>query len=124
MASTLPAIPSFNKNVPVVTSNGGTLEAYNDPKSPESILRKTAELNAQSKVDSKYDVAASPYHDGFIDMPASSRKFAIQTILTIIILVFIFLVTMQKKIPVWLNLCTLSLAVGLMILVIMMSTLR
>jgi len=141
MASTLPPTPSFNQNVPVVTSAGGTAHAYKDPKSPESILRQTAELNAQAAVDSKFDVATSPYHDGFMDRSAgtagsagtigtigslnpASKRYAIQTILTLIILLFIFMVSMQKRMPVWLNMTTLSVSVVLMLVVIMLTVNR
>jgi hypothetical protein len=54
--STLPPKPTYDPNVPVVSSAGGGSAAYKDPNSPESILRKTSTLDAQSKVDSRYDV--------------------------------------------------------------------
>lgn len=63
--STLRPTPSYNANIPVVTSEGGTNIAYKDPNSPESILKKTTELNAQVAVDTKFDVATSPYYEGF-----------------------------------------------------------
>ena len=56
MSSTLPPEPTFNKNVPVISSAGGTADAYKDPKSPESIMRNTAMIEAQSSVNAKYDV--------------------------------------------------------------------
>lgn len=54
--STLPPTPSFNANVPVVTSSGGTSSAYKDPNSPESIMRKTTLVKAQAAVDTSFDV--------------------------------------------------------------------
>ncbi len=54
--STLPPEPNFNPNVPVVTPGGGTDASYKDPSSPESIMKKTATIQAQSAVDSRYDV--------------------------------------------------------------------
>ena len=63
--STLRPTPSYNANIPVVTAAGGTNYAYKDPNSPESILKKTTELNAQTAVDTKFDAAMSPYHEGF-----------------------------------------------------------
>lgn len=54
--STLPPTPSFNPNVPVVTSSGGTSAAYKDPNSPESIMKKTTLVQAQAAVDRSYDV--------------------------------------------------------------------
>jgi hypothetical protein len=61
MSSTLPPSPTYNPNVPVVTPAGGTALAYKDPNSPEAILRKTAALNAQARVDSQFDNATSAY---------------------------------------------------------------
>jgi len=54
--STLPPTPSYNPNVPVVTSSGGTSAAYNDPNSPESIMKKTTLVKAQAAVDTTFDV--------------------------------------------------------------------
>jgi hypothetical protein len=54
--STLPPTPSFNANIPVVTSSGGTSAAYKDPNSPESIMKKTTLVKAQTSVDTTYDV--------------------------------------------------------------------
>jgi hypothetical protein len=54
--STLPPTPSYNPNIPVVTSSGGTSAAYKDPNSPESIMKKTTLLQAQAAVDTTYDV--------------------------------------------------------------------
>jgi len=65
MASTLPPTPSYNPAVTVLTSNGGTAAAYKDPNSPESIMKKTNSLQVQTAVDSQFDVAQSPYHEGF-----------------------------------------------------------
>jgi len=56
MSATLPPEPTFSKNVPVISSAGGTADAYKDPKSPESIMRNTAMIEAQSSVNAKYDV--------------------------------------------------------------------
>ena len=55
--STLPPTPTYNSNIPVVSSAGGGSAAYKDPNSPESIMKKTSILQAQTKVDSTYDVA-------------------------------------------------------------------
>jgi len=54
--STLPPTPDFNPNVPVISSAGGTEVAYKNPKSPESIMKKTTLLQAQGAVDTMYDV--------------------------------------------------------------------
>jgi hypothetical protein len=57
--STLPPEPSYNPNVPVISSAGGTAAAYQDPNSPESIMKKTTLAKAQGQVDTKYDVNLS-----------------------------------------------------------------
>jgi hypothetical protein len=54
--STLPPTPQFNPNIPIISSAGGTAVAYNNPKSPESIMKKTTLLQAQGSVDTMYDV--------------------------------------------------------------------
>jgi len=88
--------PSFNKNVPVVTANGGTKNAYNDPNSPESLLKKITDMNAQAATDTKYDVAVSPYYkqntkEGFRNISGT-----IQGFLVIIIILFIILISFKK----------------------------
>ena len=89
--TTLPPTPSFNPNVPVITSAGGTTAAYKDPNSPESILRKTTQTQAQAAVDRKYDVAQTAYTQGFKNFKGG-RSGARPTLLTFIILLFIILV--------------------------------
>jgi hypothetical protein len=69
--STLPPTPVVDPNIPIVTPNGGSSDAYNDPNSPESIMKKTHTINVQSKTDSKYDVAVSPYVESFVDQSPS-----------------------------------------------------
>lgn len=59
VASTLPPTPSFNANIPIISSAGGTSVAYKDPNSPESIMKATTLLQAQAAVDSTYDVDVS-----------------------------------------------------------------
>ena len=56
MASTLPPDPSFNPHIPIISSAGGTPLAYEDPNSPESIMKRTTLVKAQGAVNSKYDV--------------------------------------------------------------------
>jgi hypothetical protein len=58
-ASTLPPTPSYNPNIPIISSAGGTSVAYKDPNSPESIMKATTLLQAQAAVDSTYDVDLS-----------------------------------------------------------------
>lgn len=99
--STLKPTPSFNKNVPVVTPGGGNSLAYKDPNSPESILRNTATLQAQALVDTKYDVATSPYHEGFkLHIRKPSRRHPRNSILLILTFFLFFIVYKSKKISV------------------------
>lgn len=58
---TLPPAKPYDPNVPVVTPAGGTTAAYKDPNSPETLMRKTAALNAQAAVDTQFDNATSAY---------------------------------------------------------------
>ena len=63
--STLLPTPTYNPHVPIITSAGGTSIAYKDPNSPESILKKTTEIQIQSAVDTKYDIAIPAHVEGF-----------------------------------------------------------
>ena len=63
--STLPPTPSYNANIPVVTSSGGTSAAYKDPNSPESIMKKTTLVKAQTAVDTSYDVNHDAVKEGY-----------------------------------------------------------
>jgi hypothetical protein len=54
--STLPPEPTYNANIPIISSAGGTAVAYKDPNSPESIMKKATLVQAQGQVDTKYDV--------------------------------------------------------------------
>jgi hypothetical protein len=54
--STLPPTPQFNPNIPIISWAGGTAVAYSNPKSPESIMKKTTLLHAQGQIDTMYDV--------------------------------------------------------------------
>jgi hypothetical protein len=118
--ATLPPTPSFNPNIPIVTSAGGTTAAYKDPNSPESILKKTTEVQAQSAVDSKYDVAQSPYAQGFKNY-RRSNKGPRSTLLTFIILLFILLVVF-KTLKFVAKLFLASLAVILLLILIVYFT--
>lgn len=64
--STLPPVPSYDPNIPIISSGGGTSSAYKDPNSPESIMKKTATLDAQAKMDSRYNV-----QENFMNTPFS-----------------------------------------------------
>ena len=56
MSATLPPAPPVNRDVPVITSAGGSSAAYKDPNSPEAIMRKTTQTEAQSITDTRFDV--------------------------------------------------------------------
>lgn len=88
--STLPPTPSYNPNIPIVTSAGGTSAAYKDPNSPESILKKTTELAAQANVDTQYDVNRSAYKQGFKNGPTSSYSSFLRIIGILVLLYFVF----------------------------------
>ncbi len=63
--STLPPTPSYNPHIPIVTSEGGSPAAYKDPNSPESLMKKTTLLKAQTAVDSTYDVDLNKVSEAF-----------------------------------------------------------
>jgi hypothetical protein len=83
--STLPPSPTYDPNVPVVSSAGGGSAAYKDPNSPESIMRKTATLDAQAKMDSRYDVA-----EGYTSRMKTKRSSSVFMFLVFLILVVFF----------------------------------
>jgi hypothetical protein len=88
--STLPPTPTYNPNIPIISSAGGTSVAYKDPKSPESIMKKTTLLNAQTAVDSTYDVDVKK--EGFVD----KARFIIVLYVFVVVL-FILLFTLRLK---------------------------
>jgi hypothetical protein len=63
MSVDLPPAPAVNRNVPVITSAGGTSAAYNDPSSPESIMKKTTLVQAQGVTDTRFDVPADAFQN-------------------------------------------------------------
>lgn len=92
--STLPPTPKFNPNIPIISSAGGTAVAYTNPKSPESIMKKTTLLEAQGAVDTTYDVDLKK--EGF----KGFRKFrgrSVYAIYAFILLLLIALFTQRKK---------------------------
>jgi len=94
--STLAPTPSFNPNIPIITIGGGKKHSYNDPNSPESILKKVTTLQVQTAVDTKYDVAQSPYH---VEEPFTNQISSpdiIRILLGCIVLVFILLVVFKR----------------------------
>lgn len=72
--ATLPPTPTYNANIPIISSAGGTAAAYKDPNSPESIMKQTTLLHAQSVVDTTYDVDlnAEKKKEGFSKQPTNT----------------------------------------------------
>jgi len=56
---------TIDRSMPIVTPAGGTEAAYKDPHSPESILRRTKQVEVQAATDKVYDMPVSPYAEGF-----------------------------------------------------------
>lgn len=93
--STLPPTPAFNPNVPIISSAGGTEVAYKNPKSPESIMKKTTLLQAQGAVDTMYDVDLQKEgFKGFRNRRFSGRLYVMYAF---IILLLIALFTQRKR---------------------------
>lgn len=94
--STLPPTPQFNPNIPIISSAGGTAVAYSNPKSPESIMKKTTLLQAQGAVDTMYDVDLKK--EGFRGFHRfRTRNNGKRVIYTFIFLLLILLFTQIKK---------------------------
>jgi hypothetical protein len=87
--STLPPTPSYNANIPVVTSSGGTSAAYKDPNSPESIMKKTTLVKAQTAVDTTYDVNHDAVKEGFKGFKGRGRNNRYVSIFFLIAILFI-----------------------------------
>jgi hypothetical protein len=89
--STIPSLPHISNDIPIVSSAGGQEYAYNDPNSPESIMKKTKEIHSQTMMDRMFDVNVSPYkqQEGFSTMvPKRNNN-------TIILFFFLFLLFIQ-----------------------------
>jgi hypothetical protein len=99
-ASTLPPTPSYNPNIPIISSAGGTTAAYKDPNSPESIMKATTLLQAQAAVDSSYDVDVSKIKkekEGFASLRASGRRRNDSRILYLFILFILAILFFRRK---------------------------
>lgn len=91
--STLPPTPKYDPNIPIISSAGGTSVAYKDPKSPESIMKKTTLLQAQTNVDTKYDVDLKAV-EGYRRFSKRSRS---SPILYFFIFLLVISLYLQKK---------------------------
>ena len=99
-ASTLPPTPSYNPNIPIISSAGGTSVAYKDPNSPESIMKATTLLQAQAAVDSTYDVDVSKLDkkkEGFKAFKAFSKRRNDSRILYLFIVFILALLFFRRK---------------------------
>jgi hypothetical protein len=94
--STLPPERQVSRDVPVVTADGATAAAYNDPNSPESIMRRAKTAEVQAATDSKYDNNTSPY-EGFQGAALLQSLTPIQWFLLCILFVLLFLYSRSKK---------------------------
>jgi len=98
-ASTLPPTPSYNPNIPIISSAGGTSVAYKDPNSPESIMKATTLLQAQAAVDSTYDVDVSKLDkkEGFAALRASAKRRNDSRILYLFIVFILAVLFFRRK---------------------------
>ena len=96
-ASTLPPTPSYNPNIPIISSAGGTSVAYKDPNSPESIMKATTLLQAQAAVDSTYDVDLSKLDKKKEGFRASAKRRNDSRILYLFIVFILALLFFRRK---------------------------
>jgi hypothetical protein len=98
--STLPPTPSYNANVPIISSAGGTSAAYKDPNSPESIMKKTTLVQAQTSVDTAYDVDQEAMKkkdtEGFRRRYGGNYSKRTSIILLILILLYLFFIQFKS----------------------------
>ena len=95
MTTNLPPAPPVNRDVPVITSAGGTSTAYNDPNSPESIMKKTAKTEAQSITDTRFDVPP----DAFANYMPSANTHLLLICFGVIGILFFILATRRIRGP-------------------------
>lgn len=53
------------REIPVISSDAGDLNALKNPNSPASIMKKAKDQEAQSAADMKYDATAPPRLESF-----------------------------------------------------------
>jgi hypothetical protein len=86
----LPPAPTVNRDVPVITSAGGSSAAYKDPNSPESIMKKTTQTEAQGITDTRFDVPP----DAFMNYSPGNTIF----LPCFSVILFLFIVLSMKRI--------------------------
>lgn len=117
--STLPPEPSYDPNIPIISSAGGTSVAYLDPNSPESIMKKTTLVQAQGRVDTKYDVDLKKVKEKFrsYSKPSYTKNdiYILYIFVTLLIMTLFTQTTQFKKLFV-LSLASLLLAITIYLL--------
>lgn len=116
--STLPPEPSYDPNIPIISSAGGTSVAYQDPNSPESIMKKTTLASAQSKVDTKYDVDLKKVKENFSSASSCLNSDKKNDIYILYIFVTLLLMTLFTQTTQFRKLFVLSLASLLLVITI------
>jgi hypothetical protein len=110
MATNLPPAPLVNRDVTVITSAGGSNEAYNDPNSPESIMKKVVKTEAQSITDTRFDVPP----DAFTNYIPNSNTSLLLICFSVIGIVVFLLATRRIRGPIR----TFFLAAAILLLVL------
>ncbi len=86
--------PSYNQHPMDISPNSGKNGAALVPGSPDDVARKTAELNAQTIVDTKYDVSTEVfYKEGFCN---DTNNYEMYIILAFVVSLFILLVSRKN----------------------------
>jgi hypothetical protein len=111
--STLPPEPTYNPNVPVISSAGGTAAAYKDPNSPESIMKKTTLAHAQGQIDTKYDVHLAAV-EGF-QVSTMTEVYILYVFVTLLLITLFTQTTQFKKLFI-LSLASLLLVLSISLL--------
>jgi hypothetical protein len=95
--STLPPEPSYNPNIPIISSAGGTAVAYKDPNSPESIMKKATLVQAQGQVDTKFDVNLDAV-EGFSKQTTPTDVYILYVFVTLLLITLFTQTTKIRKI--------------------------
>ena len=112
--STLPPEPTYNPNIPIISSAGGTAAAYKDPNSPESIMKKTTLVHAQGQVDTKYDVNLAAVKEGF-QVSTMTEVYILYVFVTLLLITLFTQSTQSRKLFI-LSLASLLLAISIYLL--------
>jgi hypothetical protein len=108
MSSSIEINKPIDTNIPVITPAGGTSIAYEDPNSPESIMKKTAEANVQAIIDQQYDTQVNPYESkkkkegfksnnfNFSSLKLSNFDFLFNIAIIIFLVILYFIPSLKK----------------------------